>query len=240
VPISTPNDLFTLMLKDAGVTGLGQTPSAEDINDTWSRCNMMLSQWQRKRWLIWHLVDIAKISTGATSYTVGPGQDFNVARPDRLESAFFRQVNISPYAPDYVLEILESREDYNKIALKTLPAFPQFIFYDAAYPTGIVYPWPVPQSALYEVHITVKETLSGFTSLSQTINLPPEYYAAIFYNLAVRTRPAYGMGPDPTLTALAKDSLNVIRNANTQIPRLSMPDDLVRQGVYDVYSDRID
>lgn len=236
--ITTPNDLIKLALKDSGVVGIGQTPNSEDTNDAFDRINMMLAQWQRKRWLIWHLVDVSKVSTGATSYTVTTGGDFNVARPDRLESAFFRQVNIQPLQPDYPLQILESREDYNRITLKTLQAFPQYIFYDAAYPTGVVYPWPVPQANLYEVHITVKEQLSQFTSLAQTINLPPEYYAAIFYNLCVRLRPAYQMEPDQTLIALAKDSLNVLREANAQIPRLQMPDDLVRRGVYDIFSDR--
>jgi hypothetical protein len=236
---TTPNDLFALALKNTGVIGIGQTALAEDINDTFNLCNMMLAQWQRKRWLIWHLVDTTKVSTGAQRYTIGLGGDFNIVRPDKLEGAFIRQVSISPLAPDYPLHIISARQDYNRIALKSLTAFPQYVFYDSAFPLGTVFVWPIPQASLYEIHLTTKEQLSQFATLQQTINLPAEYFAAIFYNLCVRLRPAYQMQPDPTLIALAKDSLNVIRNANAQIPRLKMPDNLVARGVYDVYSDRI-
>lgn len=236
---TTPNDLIALAFKDSGVFGIGQTPNAEDTNDALNRVNMMLAQWQRKRWLIWHLVTNSLVSTGAQSYTVGLGGDYNIARPDKIESAFFRQINIAPLAPDYPLEILEAREDYNRISLKNLTAFPQYIFYDSAYPTGSIYPWPLAQANIYEIHITTKAVLSQFTSLAQTIDLPAEYFAAIFYNLCARLRPAYGLQPDPTIVALARDSLNVLRMANAQIPRLQMPDGLVSRGVYDVYSDQV-
>jgi hypothetical protein len=68
----TPLDLITLALKKAGVVGVGQTPEAEDTNDAFSDLNMMLGQWNRRRWLVYHLLDVAKVSTGAASYTVGP------------------------------------------------------------------------------------------------------------------------------------------------------------------------
>ena len=235
------NDIINLALKDSGVLGVGQTPAAEDTNDAFFRTNMMLAQWARKRWLIYHLVDVSKVSTGANSYTVGPGGDFNVAyRPDRLEAAFFRQlVPSQPNMIDYPLELIEARETYNNIALKTLQSFPSYIFYDSDFPLGTIHPWPVPQSTIYEIHLTLKEVLNQFTSPAQTINLPAEYMAMLHYNLCVRLRPAYQLPPDNSIVALARDSLNVVRNANTQIPRLQMPTDLVRPGIYNPYSDQI-
>lgn len=237
---TTPNDIIKLALKDSGVIGIGQTPSAEDTNDAFTRLNWMLAQWSKKRWLVYHLLDIAFTSTGALSYTVGVGQQFNVKRPDRLEGAYFRQlIQSQPNQIDYPLELIESRETYSQIALKQLVSFPNYIFYDSAYPVGFVYPWPLPQANIYEVHILVKETLTQFTSLSQSIILPDEYYAALFYNLCARLRPAYQMPPDQTVVALAKDALGVIRGSNTQIPRLVLPTDLVRPGIYNVYSDQV-
>lgn len=238
--MTTPNDIIKLALKDSGVIGIGQTPSAEDTNDAFTRMNWMLAQWSKKRWLVYHLLDISFTSTGAQSYTVGLGQQFNVKRPDRLEGAFFRQLIPSqPNQIDYPLELIESRETYSQIALKTLTSFPNYIWYDSAFPVGFVYPWPLPQANLYSVHILVKETLSQFTSLAQEIILPDEYYAALFYNLCARLRPAYQLPPDPTVVALAKDALAVIRGSNAQIPRLVLPTDLVRPGIYNVYSDQI-
>lgn len=236
--ITTPNDLIQLVLKDTGVIGVGQTALAEDANDAFNRCNMMLSQWNRKRWLVWNLIDTAVTSTGAQSYTVGIGSNFNIARPDRLEAAYFRQVNIGPNPPDYPLEIIQSREDYSRIRLKNLVSWPQYIFYDSAFPIGSVYPWPIPQASIYSIHILTKVVISQFTSLAQTINLPPEHFAAIFYNLCERSRPGYQLPPDPTISQMAKESLAVIRGANAQIPRLQMPASLVSRGTYDIYGDR--
>lgn len=236
--MTTPADIINLALKHSGVLGVGQTAQPEDTNDAFILLNFMISQWNRKRWLIYHLIDVAFTSTGAQSYTVGPGQQFNCARPDRLEAAFFRQIIPSiPNQIDYPLEIIEARETYNKIALKNLGSFPSYIFYDSAYPIGFVYPWPVPQANLYQVHITIKDSISEFTTLTQDLNLPPEYHAVLLYNLAARLRPAYQMPPDPSLIALARDALAVIRGANTQIPRLAIPTSLLRGGIYNVYAD---
>lgn len=235
--------LLQLALKDSGVLGVGQSALAEDLNDTFTRCNQMLAQWQRKRWLIWHLIDLSILSTGAQSYSVGPGGDIDMpVRPDRLESAFFRQI-INAQPPnqiDYSLEILESREDYNRIALKQLSSFSMYIFYDSDFPLGHIFPWPIPQANIYEVHVNVKALLNSFTSLGQTIVLPPEYDAAILFCLMQRLRVAYRLPQDPGIDGLAKDALNTLRKANAQIPRLQMPSGVVRpSGYYNVYSDQV-
>ena len=81
----TPVDLIRLALRDSGVNGVGQTPNAEDNNDAFTHLNMMLAQWNRKRWLIYHTIDVSLVSTGALSYSVGAGGDFNTPRPDRVE-----------------------------------------------------------------------------------------------------------------------------------------------------------
>lgn len=235
----TPLDIITQALKKSGVLGVGQTPLAEDTNDAFNDLNDMIAQWARKRWLMWHLLDVPLVSTGAMSYTVGIGGNFNTPRPDRLEAAFFRQIqNGQPNNIDYPLTLIESREEYNNIALKSLSTFPTSIFYDAAYPLGVVYPWPVPQATIYEIHLTLKDTLSQFTTLTQPINMPDEFRAALKFNLAIRLRQAYTLPEDPVLIALAKDSLAVIRGANAQIPTLVMPSDLIRGGLYNVFSDQ--
>lgn len=238
--MTTPLDIITQALKKAGILGVGQNALAEDTNDAYSDLQDMLGQWQRKRWLIWHLVDYSFASTGAQYYTVGPGCDFDISpRPDKIESAFFRQIiSSNPNHVDYPLSIIIAREDYNLISLKQLTSFPQYIFYDSGFPTGKVYPWPVIQDGLYTLFITVKETLNQFTSLNQEIAMPLEYMAALKFNLALRLRQAYQMPPDNELKGLAKDALNVIRNANAQIPRLQIAKDLIRpSGLYNIFSD---
>jgi hypothetical protein len=238
--MATPRDICVSALKKAGVLGVGQDASAEDINDTFADLQDMVAQWQHKRWLIWHLVDLSIVSTGAQSYTIGPGGDIPFpVRPDRIEAAFLRQLVMSqPNQVDYPLEILFSREDYNLIRLKQLQSFPESLFYDSAYPLGVIYPYPIACASIYSIHVSVKELLSQFTSLSQVVNIPLEYFAALKYNLAIRVHASYpGLPEIPTVIGLAKDALEVIRMANTQIPRLAMPAQLIRPSIYNVFSD---
>lgn len=236
--MTTAADLIAQALKISGVTGVGQPGAAEDVTDALVHLNQMLAQWSRKRWLVFHLVDTAVTSTGAPSYSVGPGGDFDIPRPDRLEAAYVRQlISGSPNAVDYPLELLAAREDYSRIRLKSLTGWPQAIFYDAAFPLGRVYPHPVPQAGLFELHLVVKDTLASCPTPAAALNLPAEYEAALLWNLAVRLRSAYQLAPDPVAVGLAKDALNVIRNADAQVPRLRMPGALGAGSVYNIFSD---
>lgn len=328
---ATALDIVTQALKESGVIGVGQTPLAEDVNDSFTRLNWMLSQWAKKRWLVWQLVTLSKISTGQQFYTVGPGGDFDVVnRPDRIESAFLRQwpgpasappgpevvaVGSSPFvyvadiagtltvtggagvttyvsrvdgvsawtsasspftlavgdavqivytvAPsvswqpvdtsdptvpanvpsnsvDTPIDILPSMEDYNRLSLKGLGSFTNRAYYDPAYPLGRLFPYPITPATNFALHISFKRDLPGFTSLQQEVELPPEYMAALHYNLALRLKVAFQVPLSQTdpLPGLAKDALEVLRNANAQVPRLTMPSPLLRPGLYNPISDR--
>jgi hypothetical protein len=232
----TPRDIINLALKNSGVLAMGQNAPAEMTNDAFLMLNAMIGQWAQKRWLIYHLVNVSKVCTGVTSYTVGPGGDFAFAiRPANIAAAFVSQNTGTAQQIDTVLD---SREDYNRIAMKSLVSFPYFLYYDNAFPLGVAYPWPAPNAGLYSLTLTAKAVLPAFTSLSADIALPAEYQEALFYNLAARLRPYFQMTPDASIIALARAALNTVRNANTQIPRLEMPHGVPRGGRYNVYSDQ--
>lgn len=236
----TIRDLIALTLKDAGVVGIGQTPQAEDTNDALTRLNQMLYQWQVKRWLVFHLVTLSKTATGAQSYTVGPGGDFNISvRPDKLEAPgnFIRQLSGAGNEVDYGLKLIDAREEYNQISLKSLSSFPQAVFYEATLPLGRAYIWPIPDSQ-YAIHLLMKAVLTGTLTLNDTPVIPNEYLEAMRLNLAVRTRIAYQMTPDVMLNGLANEALNTIRNANTQVPALQVPIELRRPRLYNILADQ--
>lgn len=261
---TTARDVCYAALRECGAFGVGQTPSAENLSDTQARLQWMLQQWERKRWLVYHLVDKSIVSTGAKSYSVGPGADIDTNPPNpfnsqfgpqfgpgtglsvrsaRIESAFLRQLTQgSGLNIDYQLSPLMSREDYNKISIKGLAAFPGYYFYDSAWPNGEIFPWPIPQASIYSLHISIMEQLPPrFLTSSDEFNIPYEYYGAMYLNLALRCRPMFGIrsGPGDELTGLAKDALNVLRGANVQIARLTIPSEPSRNEIYNIFSDRI-
>lgn len=226
-----------MALMGAGVTGQGQTPSAEDYSTCLRLLNQIIAQWRRKRWIIWSLVDTAFVSTGAISYTVGPTGNFPIARPDRLEAAYFRQNAGQANPVDYPLTIIQAREDYSAIALKKLNSFPEYAFYDSAYPIGNLFVWPVPSSQ-YEIHILTKTDLPYFVNQATAMVMPDEYEPALMWLLSQLIRPMYQLPPEPSINMACRNALAVLRNANAQIPSLQVPRDVVRNGRYNIYSDR--
>lgn len=234
----TPLDIITLALKTANVVGVGQTPAPEDTNDAFNLLNMLLAQLQRRRYFVYQLVNTSLQANGSISYTVGPGGNFNIARPAKLESAFFRQNAGTPNPVDSPLEILRSQEDYNRISLKNLNAFPRYCFYDMASPMGNLFVWPVPNNA-YTIFITTMLQLQQFHTVSDVISLPPEYFAALMWNLVPELYAFYGLPPNPEVVKKAEATLRIIEEANAAIPQLQMPAALKsRQGTtYNIYGD---
>lgn len=236
--ITTGAELIAMSLRNCGAFGVGQTAGAEDTTDAKRLLNMLIAQWNRKRWLVYHLIDTAHVCDNSISYTVGPGGQFNIARPAQIKAAYVRQlVPSNPYNVDFPLTPIFSREDYSQIVLKNLQAGPaQYFFYDAAYPLGSVFPWPLCNSQ-YALHIVTQEALEDIDSLAAAINLPPEYVPALYWNLMVWLRDAYDLPPKPVMIQSAKAALNVLRQANTQVPNLSMPAALTYGRGYNIWSD---
>lgn len=235
--MTTAVDLFTLALKDIGAVGIGQAISAEDTADALATLNMMLGQWAAERLSVYHLIDTAHQSTGAQSYTVGTGGDFNVARPIKINAAYARLMSSGAgSAVDYRISMIDAREDYARISLKTLSSFPEWAFYDSAYPLGNLFLYPVPNSS-YELHIVTMDVLPQFATAATVVNLPPPYMAAIRYNLGIYLCPSYQLEPTPSLVRLAMNAKRVIKRMNTQIPSLTMPRGLMTKSRYNIYSD---
>ena len=71
----------------------------------------------------------------------------------------------------------------------------------------------------------MKNQILPFSTLNEQLPnvVPPEYIDAISWGLAARLRPSYGLGPDAQVIALAKMTLNTLRQANLQVPIASLP-----------------
>lgn len=243
--MATANDVVIQAAKKAGVLGDGQSLGGGDLDDGLADLGDMLSLWNEKRWLVWHLMDFSYTSTGITStgYSVGPSGNFNMTpRPSRIESAFVRQLVTSGLNVDYPLTVVPSREEYSRLSLKALQSFPKYVWYDSSVPLGRLFLYPWPQASTYEIHIQVKDVWPvTLTSGSSFDNYPRFSIPAMKFNLARILRQSYGKGlrPDPELNLLAKDALATMRNAQVQIPELVMPVMLIRPQRYNIYSDQL-
>jgi hypothetical protein len=225
---ATARDFITLAMKEAGVLGVGQTLLAEDINDGFTYLQRMMTQWQNRRWVVPSLQDIHAVGNDAISNTVGPGGYFNIdPKPSRINAGYFFQLNTGQTPISLPLVPIFSYEDYARITVKQLNTQPEYFFYDNQQNAGLanVFIWPIP-SAFYEIHLVFQSALAWPITVDSVYTLPEEYAEAIHFNLALRFCSAYGLDPKRSTIALGKAALSTVRNANTQIPTLSMPSGL--------------
>lgn len=239
IPVANVQQLLTNALVDAGIVGIDEAIEQPILNRAFTQANWLLAQWARKRWLCYALEEYALPSTGAQTYTVGNGQNVNInPRPDRLEYAYLRLNPTAQTPVDIPLGIIQSKEDYSRISVKNVGTLAWRIFYDPQWPIGVLYPWPIPQASIYTLYLGFKVVLPRFTSIQQPINFPPEYAAALNWCLARRLRTSYQMPPDPEISALARDALNVIRLGSQAVGTLRLPGALRRRSkAYSYQSD---
>lgn len=213
--MTTARDIITLALKETGVLGVGQTALAEDINDGMKLLNNMLAQWQKRRWLVPNLYEVAAIANGAKSNLIGPGQYYNAARPDKIQAAYFRQLNggDTSNTVSFPLTAIFSWEDYSKVALKELNSWPQFFFYDAAFPYGNVYIWPIPSSA-YEIHLVLKGPIGFTTEIEEGTIVSPGagYTNNVYVGVPLINLTGFGAGATADITISGNIVTSVIVN----------------------------
>jgi len=224
--IITTGDLIQSALTASGLLGIGQFPVQNDLDTGLDLLRMLIAQWQKKRWLLYVLQEVSvPSSTGAQAYSIGPNCDFNVnARPAKIAAAYARfATGVPPNLVDFPLGIVEAREDYDTISIKTLSTTPAIVWYESGYPTGRLFFWPVPPAGQYGLFVTIQLPLPTYTTQGDILGLPDEYIEALLWSMCIRLQMAYGRPARPDHMQAAKQAMNTLRQANTQIPTLSVP-----------------
>jgi hypothetical protein len=223
----TGADIVTSALKKAGILGVGRNASSQDNTDGLADLNEMIAEWNTQRWMAWDLLVPGFVSDGRiTPYTIGPGGDYNVSRrPERLESGFLRQIVTSGLNVDTPIDIIQAAEEYDRLSLKGLTSFPLYAFLDSSWPVGNIFIYPWPNASLYQMFFRLKDVIPIVVAATDLSIIPDQYISALKFNLARRIRQAYGMGlkPDTELNNLARNSLDVVKQSNLQIPELTLP-----------------
>ena len=216
-PVNTIKRLIYLSLRlaDRITDTQGVADGSQDLVDGLALLQMMIADWQTRRWLVPCLQEVVYASTGFARYAV-------TNRFDRVESAYARY-SAGGQPIDYSLEILQSQEDYNRICLKSLQTWPSTLWYDQGFPQASVYLWPVPGAGQYQIHIWTKRALQTMVNLTDPLIIPPVYQQALAYNLALRFPRDRGVQLRPDVVAMARSSLDSVRGSNLQVPLLRMP-----------------
>lgn len=217
--MSTAADIITLALKDIQVLDETETPSAALMSDALATLNQMLAMWQIDKRFIFAQIDTTKAATGATTYTIGTGGDFNVATPPRIDYAFLRVNNI-----DYPIRVLGNFEEYQSISLKTQSGtYPEVMYFNPGAAMGTIYVYPQPTIGTF--HLITSAVMPVYTASADSIALPAEYDLVIRFSLAEILAAMMGVALRPDLAKLAKNARAMIRRANTKVQALDLGGD---------------
>jgi len=206
--MTTVNEIIKDSLLDIGAIGVGETPDDDTIQHALRVLRKMINGWSNKRQIIYFSTTENFTLTGAASYTIGSGGDFNAVRPVKIQGAYTRSSGV-----DNTLKIIDEAQ-WREITLKGTVAPSSWLWYSPEYPLGKIYIYPLEGGTIY---LHSLKHLTDYTALTTTLSLPEGYEEAIQYNLALRLAPGYGKGVDVALVALAKMALDDIKRINASL-----------------------
>ncbi len=218
-------EIITDSLQDAGIISSNETPNATDGQKAFRLLNRILDSDSTEDLMIYNNVnEVFNLISGQATYTIGTGGDFNTSRPIDITGIYMRDTN----GNDLPCEMLDY-EQYADILSKPVTATIALgAYYNASSPLSEITFWPVPAQTSYRAVIWSWKPLTSFTSLADSVILPPGYEDYIESNLALRCCMAFNRAVPQDLSFWARESKAKLKKINVNVPILGFDASLVK------------
>lgn len=219
-------------MQDAGILSSNETPNATDAQKAFRLLNRMLDGDSTEDLMVYHNInEVFNLISGQQNYTIGPSGDFNTTRPINITAIYMRDTN----GNDLPCQMLDYQQ-YADILSKPITAtIALSAYYDSGVPLSTITFWPVPAQTSYRAVIWSWKPLTAFTSLSDSVILPPGYEDYIEWNLADRLCPAFGRDVPSRVEKLAIQTKEKIKKININVPILGFDASLVSNSTSNTY-----
>jgi hypothetical protein len=226
-------NLIKRSMRLLGVLEVGREPSAAEEQDGLEALNAMVDSWATERLAIYTSARLVfALNAAQQAYEIGPNADpvlgWVAQRPLYIEGAglLYATGGESFERPVHILTLAEWRMERSK-GLST--SVVTKLYYDYGFTdantsasdagSGTVWLWPIP-SAGGAIALYLPQAVSQFTSINQTLALPPGYQRALAYNHAVEYAPEFTTEPSEAVVAIAQESKANIKRANVHLDKL--------------------
>lgn len=209
--MTTAADIINRGLRQLRIVDIDSAADSTQLANGLIVLNGMVDEWNSESQTLFEEQEETFTLTGATSYTIGSGGTFNTVRPEKIISAFYRLSGV-----DYPPIVLTSKANWDVIQGKATPGYPDVLWYDEAYPLGIIHLWPNPDSGM--LVLSSLKQLTEFATTGTTVSLPPAYRDALTYNFAVRYSAEGGVLTDDIRRQAIK-SLAAVKRNNRKLVR---------------------
>jgi len=228
----TALEIIEAAFRSIGIASTGNPLSAEDAANGLEALQMMLGRWVAGNLALFcYQIETASVTAGTAAYTIGATGDIAVARPPSIEKIYVRDSNSIDYPTTQI-----SAQKYARISDKSQSGRSLYWWYNPTYPNGTLTLWPVPDGSSDTLIITMLQQLSSPINLTDDMEFPEMYNAAMRWCLAVELAPEYGVDLHPYVSVNANASFAQLQqvNAATQIEPVSVSLPAGIQDTYDI------
>lgn len=183
------DDLSTAALRKLGVIAEGQTPSTQNLIDAAMALNMLVGMLRAKGMPMWARSTFTFTPTVSTaSYLIGSGQTLNTPYPLKMLQAY-RITNGTRIDME-----IEADYNFNQLPTNSL-GIPIKVTYQPQVNIGTLKLWPTPDATALTSTFTLvyQRPFQYFTSATDTMDFPEQWYIPIVYNLASLLAPEWGV-----------------------------------------------
>lgn len=221
---TTAQTIITGALQILGVAAAGETPAAALMSDGLRRLNLMIGQWSIQPLTVpFQAREVFNLVANQQTYTMGPGGDFDTARPATLLGAGLLMGGTTP--PVEIPRALLTDDAYEAIQLKTLtnPLFTD-VYFNPTYAEGFasVTLWPIPDNADNQIVLYRLQQFALFTSLTASYDIEEGADEAMEYQLALRLAAPNGVAITPDVRQQAAASFSAFKRNHVRLTDLAV------------------
>lgn len=231
--MATPSSIIINSLIMLGAKAIGDTLTANEQTHYLARLNSFMEPLSLERLMCYQVLEESfALTSGDGTYTIGSGGDWNTVRPNRIEQAWTR--DSSSY--DRPVKVINA-ESYESITIKTTSGtYPDYLYYDGAFVAGLasIYLYPLPSSGL-TLYISSWKQLQTFSTISDTVVLPPGYQRFIESNFAIEIAGGFRDVP-ASVIKVARDSKTAIKSINSPDVFMTLDEGMIGGSRYNIYT----
>lgn len=230
-------------MKALQALGGTEVPSASEANDGLVALNALLDSWSLSDLVAYQVQEQSfPLVIGTNSYTIGSGGVINVARPQSITQAYIQDTNKN----NFLMNLLP-RDKWNQIGNRgpTITSqIPNTMFYDPAFPLGIINIFPTPLLAYTCFFDSVLDQVT-FATLATNLAMPVGYERMYVYNLAIEISSMFGIPIPPVgpgqknIAQLAQEAMALVKSNNIKDVISGYDPAVVSKSyaTYNIYSD---
>lgn len=232
--MATATTIIQSAMRKLGLIASGESAMPTELTDALECLNDLLAAWSIDQLnMAYSVKEEFSLVNGVGTYTVGPGADFDTAKPLRILTAFIRDA--SSY--DYILDVKQILE-YDYLAMKELYNRPTKLYYKYDHPNGTIY-FDYRPTKIEVLHINSIKALTAFADLTSDVAIADELKSALVYNLAIEISPEFNAEPTAVVNTRAYKTLSLLKSMrlSEQLTPISLNLPCIGVGNYNIDSD---